>query len=1795
MKKKGLFTAIIAALVAFTCAFAIACGPDKDPSGSGGGSKPQNPAPVALTVSLDETSGAVSFSPAAEGAKNYEITVLRYQEEPKKYTAAASPYVVAPIEAGEIRITVRALGEDDKELGAGSVAVTLTRNIGMPQSVEGVTVSGDTLRWTAEESAVSYTVEAVKNGAVVKTESGVTATELDLTSLALGAGKYEMRVSGVNSANVKGTAGSDYYLVKGDSGFLTETATGSGEYYLADFRKPDAREFTENHGATVKPESGTLEYTDAEWDGKGVWYTLPEAIDWNTVLQIKMRIRVTGTTSGGCYAYLFNEKNVNQGVYPGQSWQGFGTESLTDDGDGWQITTFSAELIRRQTMNDSYWTDGEAEYLARIFFGSSAPNANIEVDYVTYTKRTAANEFTLTYNGAELADSYRSVDKFDWSRIGIAGENSSDYTVDYRLERDGARVEFENEQRLEAGEYKLIAKARGEYYGKAVKEFTVISSDLPIPGDVSGLKYEGTSLSWTAAENAASYRIVAKNIGGKVITETVSDSPAATLALPGGKINVIVTAVSADNVEGRDVLTQVVSLGETHYMSPAASGSDQLVVADFDSDDYLGFMSAGSIGSFDVAEGNLVFSANESFRTVATYDLPSAINANEVYKFIVRVNASGVVDNKTGANLVFYNQLGETATAYLWATAYYGTTKTLDGDWWNVEFSFRSLATCDAAPESWGTYKWTTEDNVVDRIAFEYYDAREGVVEQLEQVIDYIRVIKMENVAKEDISIKYNGGAVAAEYTTATDFDWTKFTVEGYEATFALTSGGAAVEKTTRLAEGDYTLTATLTGKYVGSKSIDFHVKSVVIPDAVADLAFDKTTKTVTFTKAEGAETYAFYVTTAAGATTELAHGAIVVEGETVSAVITSDLPAGNVTVVVRSVSVDGVKSEPTGVSVLVLGNTNFGAPKTEGSMYTYIANFNHADYAAFATAGDNVTSITGTESGLIVEGVKSEKITNEKGEVTGINRKYNSFTIDIPVDIDVENKDFIIKFTFAPILDDVTSISVNLYNEEGKTSYSYFDIGNIWNSAYTEGGVMNVSASTIGEYDYNNCQVVLSLSAAKIAASDNSQQWTNKKAKKITKIAISYATMNGKLPIKDVIVYEDMTSKFTSGSAVTVGEAQGVVAFDVKDDANVAYNEYSIQGGVLSYSNGSDWSTFTTYTLPEAVTLPAGSIVRGRIKGSPNLTISDSGNSKVRVNWIDTWGNELPSYVSVKEDGDSGWYIFSFDSSNLAAGNIAKIHLGVSYKDKSCYVDYIMVIQPVQVPAENISIKYNGGEVAGEYTTATDFDWTKFTVEGYGATFALTSGGAAVEKTTRLAEGDYTLTATLTGDYVGSKSINFHVREIVTPDEATGLAFDGTSKKLSWKKANGADTYEVTAKTKAGAAIDITHGGIVVEGDMVSVTITSDLPVGYLTFAVQPVSADGVKATATELNAAVLGNTNFGAPKAEGSMYTYIANFNHADYAAFATAGDNVTSITGTESGLIVEGKENEWNSVTVDIPVDIDVENKDFIIKFTFAPILDDANSISVNLYNEEGKTSYSYFDIGNIWKSAYTEGGVMNVSASTIGEYDYNNCQVVLSLSAAKIAASDNSQQWTNKKAKKITKIALSYKTVNGKLPIKDIIVYEDMTSKFTSGSAVTVGEAQGTTVFDVKDDANVAYNEYSIQGGVLGYSMPNDWATFTTYTLPEAVAIGESSVIKLRVKGRTYITLKDSNGNNVCNQIKWHDGWFDGGVSATTEKDGEYTIITVAADKITNKNAIKSISLQGAEANQAGYIDYIAVVG
>ena len=441
-------------------------------------------------------------------------------------------------------------------------------------------------------------------------------------------------------------------------------------------------------------------------------------------------------------------------------------------------------------------------------------------------------------------------------------------------------------------------------------------------------------------------------------------------------------------------------------------------------------------------------------------------------------------------------------------------------------------------------------------------------------------------------------------------------------------------------------------------------------------------------------------------------------------------------------------------------------------------------------------------------------------------------------------------------------------------------------------------------------------------------------------------------------------------------------------------------------------------------------------------------------------------------------------------------------------------------------------------------------------------------------------------------------MREVVVPEKVTDLAFDKTAKTLTFTKAEGATSYEITAKDKAGKTIELAYTEAT-EGETVTVTITSDLPAGYVTFAVRSVSSDNIRSEAVETTVAILGNTSFGAPK--GSMYACIANFNHADYAAFATAGNNVTSITGTESGLVVEGKAysnngnpDVWNSYSIDIPTDINVENKDFIVEFTFNGLTDNIVFVTINLYNEEGKSSYAYVKT-NTWVSAqYTDGGVHSAFGS-------GGNTVKVRLSAAKFAT-DKDCLWTNKKAKKITKISISYATGDGKLPIKDIIVYDDYSSvlnnSFISKTTVTIGEEQGTTVFDVKEDANVMYNEYSVKDGVLSYSSKTDYAGLFTYTLDNAVSVGENSVIKVRAKGGFYITLKDSSGNNICQQIKRNGGgWWDLNVGYGWEKDGDtgYYFVTVAAGKITNKKAIKYVTFDCAQANQVGYIDYIAVVG
>lgn len=674
MKKKSLFAVLAALICASLCAFAFTACSAKN----GSNDKKNNVVHSNIELSFNEQNGELTFASVAS-AVNYEIYLCEYQKEPIKYVTQSNSYRFEKLTAGDYRITVLAVSAEGVETASGSISLSLKSNVGMPQAPLGVKVENGVLSWEGEAS--SYIVEAVNNGTAKSQKSGITERSLNLTELALSAGIYELNVYGVNDSGVKGTAGTVRYTVYGASAFGKEKS--NGEYYLADFRQSDDLAFTSVDGATLIDDEGKvgLAYTDALWFNVGVWYTLPEAINWNEVYQLKIRTRLSQANpeleSKACYAYLFNEDGKFNGIYPGDAWSGNGVEKVENDGDGWVVTTFSAENIRLRGIDydndyDYYWQYGEAEKLIKILFAATGQNASVEVDYITYTKRKSAEDFDITYKNAELKAEYTTVDKFDWSLLLANG--ADDYTVDYRLERSGVKVEFEKEQRLAAGDYKLIAIVRGEYYGRVEKSFKVIESDLTVPGGVSSLRYDANSetLTWSATENAEKYRITAKRLDGSLI-ESVNAETSATeckIQVPVGKTSIIVTPVSADGVEGRDVIVQVLNLGNAKFATPKNPADEYctcLNVAAMDNADYAAFLTGHDDETITFENGGISVSDNTvdpngKTWAMATLEFPVPLDVKNK-NFVLSFNFIGGATDGT-YQIYLCNESGKTAYCY---------------------------------------------------------------------------------------------------------------------------------------------------------------------------------------------------------------------------------------------------------------------------------------------------------------------------------------------------------------------------------------------------------------------------------------------------------------------------------------------------------------------------------------------------------------------------------------------------------------------------------------------------------------------------------------------------------------------------------------------------------------------------------------------------------------------------------------------------------------------------------------------------------------------------------------------------------------------------------------------------------------------------------------------------------------------------------------------------------------------------------------------------------------------------
>ena len=697
MKRKKILVLFLMAIIALVCSFAVACDNNTD-SGSEANSNP-SPSPAVMMVELNEESGELSFTEII-GAVKYKISLCEYQKDPITYTSDTNSYHFEKLVAGDYRITVLALDEADKEIGNGSISITLARNIGMPQSPTDLSISEGTLTWATESTSVSYTVEAVNCNEIKATKSSLTDCTLSLSELGLHAGIYDVNVYGIAVNGVKGTAGTIRYVVYGNSVFNQEKT--DGEYYLADFKTDDIA-FIENDGATLIDDETKvgLAYKEALWYNVGVWYTLPEPIKWNEVYQLKMRTRVTQVSSEleskKCYAYLFNEEGKFNGIFPEEAWTGNGTEKVEDDGDGWKLTTFSAENIRLRGINfdntyDYFWQYGEAEYLTKIFFSATGENAAVEIDYVSYTKREAATGFDVTYKNLPLEDEYTTVDKFDWSQLGAVGDKN--YTVDYRLEKDGIKVEFEKEQRLEAGEYKLTAIVRGKYFGKVEKYFKVVETNLLIPSGVTNLRYdiENEKLSWSAAENAEKYRITVKDLNGALIEEVkeVTGTECTISSIPVGTIYIVVIPISADGVEGRDVLIEQFNPGNTNFNAPKNPDDANCTcvnVAALDNADYTYFFTANDDETISYVDGGGIkatdASAEENGKTVAgaTLSLPKPLDVKNK-DFIISFTFKYV--KGAGYTIWLYNEENKGAYGYCYSEDGYTeggglSAKTVDG------------------------------------------------------------------------------------------------------------------------------------------------------------------------------------------------------------------------------------------------------------------------------------------------------------------------------------------------------------------------------------------------------------------------------------------------------------------------------------------------------------------------------------------------------------------------------------------------------------------------------------------------------------------------------------------------------------------------------------------------------------------------------------------------------------------------------------------------------------------------------------------------------------------------------------------------------------------------------------------------------------------------------------------------------------------------------------------------------------------------------------------------------------
>lgn len=1216
MKRKFLPIALIMALAVAVCGL-VACAPD---------SQEEKKPPVTLEIAFDVETGTASWN-SVENAKEYEVTLFADWIGQNTNKTEETNYRFATMRAGDARITVRAVDGDGKELTVGNKAVKLDKSIGLAPAPEGLNYESGAISFSGVENASKYRLKitdiASNRGTFVDEEITSTSYEKALTP-----GMYEIFVAAVTN-NVAGDEATLTVVNKGET-HIGEYSSTLGGYVLADFDSDDYAGFlSSNEINNLKLENGAISYTQTEFGRNGIKLTLPEKLVWEDIYELKVRFK-DAEKKDSAWVYLYDESGYSAGVYVAVTWWG-GVTKIEDDGDGWKIATVTPEAVVNVGGTDNGWQGKWADKIKSVVFSSQSEGYFPSIDYVIYTLRDPVDNVAMTYDGEELKNDYLSTDVFDWRDLKMSAD-STYYDATYTLTKDGLTLEMLPGQRLEAGDYVLTGRLKGTFGGKAVHSFTVTHSDAVIPERADNVVFEGGTLSWDEAENAESYLVTVEYASGeKILTKTVTET-STDLTLTGGKLVLSVTSVSSEGILGDMVSINYLSLGQTHFGEEGTTIADSVVVADFDSVDYKGFIS--SANDYTVADGALSYTSVAAFGTVLTYELPEAIDFTKVYQLKIRYkndNASFIFGGSGGSACVFVKDgwIG------------YGVAGIVnDGDWKIATFTADSLSNIDNKSDNTWADMCVLD---ITRIGFASMKAEQDIT------VDYIGYIETVPVA--DFDVTYDGAALKDEYDTFYPFMWEKLAAESehgtHNADFTLLLDGSEVEMTERqkLEAGSYTLKITLKGVYIGEKEIPFTVKTYdgPVPETITGLVNNG--GTLEWNADDGAVSYNVILVGADGK---------IIKTDNV-ATNSYVLPAGKYTVKVSSVISDYIEGEASELEVTELGDTNFGA-ETARKTKT-IADFNSEDYLGFTQILNGATvDVTG---GTL-------KIKTAKAW-SGAAR----FNFPAPVNAS-EIAEIRIRATDGTI--------VTFYDENCKTATAFITSYAGWTGL----------KSTVRDGDMYLATITWDSLASGNAEHGWSNNWTDMRCDKITAIDFGSSDTNEKLidfvefvtPLDESkIAFKSVDSATGLSNIASFNDAEYMKLMTAKSGVN-----FSVADGVLKFKPTGTWGDSVYFDLPQPI--DASEIVEIRFKATKK-TIIKFFDETGKAAWA---YNDYAGATGIKSVTAEGSYVVSkitWDSltkasTNDGAGNnwtdkrcnkIKSIALGVGDTTAEISVDYISFI----------------------------------------------------------------------------------------------------------------------------------------------------------------------------------------------------------------------------------------------------------------------------------------------------------------------------------------------------------------------------------------------------------------------------------------------------------------------------------------------------------------------------------------